>query len=134
MSSGRGGGGSAKNFSVGGAGGSDQYGAGVARLETEMKEHKKEIKDDFAKFREEVGKLRDDLNAEAKKFAHVGGGLQQLSNHLSLIKWVIGLFVVLGAGTIGYGYISTNNLSKDIHRLEIAIISSKPQVPAPNSR
>ena len=116
-------GGSAKNISDGGGGGSDPVGAGVAQLETDIKGLKSKIEADSKEIGEKIGNVRVELGT-------ITGKLEQI-NHI----WaVIGLFVVLGAGTIGYGYISTNNLSKDIHRLEIAIISSKPQVPAPNSR
>ncbi|MFO0465827.1 MAG: hypothetical protein ACK5ZB_00840 [bacterium] len=123
MSSGRGGGGSAKNISGGGGGGSDPVGAGVARLETKIDELKSKIEADSKEIDGKIGNVRIELGT-------ITGKLEQINR----IWTVIGLCVVLGAGTIGNLYFSTNNLLKEIHRLEIAIVSSKPQVPPPNSR
>lgn len=120
MSNGRGGGGSAKNISGGGGGGADLFGDAVKRLETEIKELK--------------SKIETDSKEISAKIETVKLSLATITGEIMFWKFLIGALITALLGAYAFTYFSTNNLSKDIHRLEIAIISSKPQVPATNSR
>jgi hypothetical protein len=122
MSNGRGGGGSAKNINAGGGGGSDLFSAGVARLETEIKELKSKIEADSKEVGEKIGNVR-------VKLATITGKLEQINR----IWWAIGISITLGTAGISGAYVYTNKVSEDVRRLEVSIASSRPQQP-PNAR
>ena len=91
-------GGSAKNISDGGGGGPDPVGAGVARLETEIKDHKKEVQGELAEVRKKVDGLRDKLDTEAGNLKVIDGRIQEISRQIPSVskQWllVIGMIVV----------------------------------------
>jgi nicotinate-nucleotide pyrophosphorylase len=105
------GGGSSKNISDGGGGGSDPHNAGVAHLETEIKELKSKIDTDSKDMRTKVDT--------------VVGKMDQL-------KYIWGA-ILLFFSVLSGAYIYTNKVSEDVRRLEVSIASSRPQQP-PNAR
>ena len=99
------GGGSTKNISAGGGGGSDPIGAGVARLDTEIKDHKKELKGELTDVRNkldtETEKLREKLNLETGKLNVIDGRMQEISKQIpSLSRQWLMMIVVIVVGIV----------------------------------